>query len=125
MWKWRTFVTNSVSITATEAIDYKVIDLIANDHKELLQKVHAKSVTLANGKQVILNTDQTTLDEYLPTLKQKILAILSNPNLFYLLFMAGIIGLGFEMTHRGGSSPRSCWCYLHVAGLDINFCFAN
>jgi membrane-bound serine protease (ClpP class) len=101
----RSFVLASASITAQEALDNKVIDLIVADIAELLKGINGKTVTLESGNTVLLNTANVTVDKYRKTLKQEFLEILSNPNLFYLLYIAGLIGLGFELTHPGALFP--------------------
>lgn len=100
----RSFVSNSVSITAKEALENKVIDLIAKDKETLLQEVSGREV-LVNGSALTLDTVGVNLKVFKRSIRQKFLEILSNPNLFYLLFLAGIIGIGFELTHPGAIFP--------------------
>ena len=99
------FVVNSLSITAKEALEGKVIDLIADDRDELMKKIHGMEVTVAGGEKVGIDTEGATFSFYEKTLKQRFLEVLSHPNIFYLLFMAGLIGIGFELTHPGSMIP--------------------
>jgi membrane-bound serine protease (ClpP class) len=68
-----------------------------------------------------------TLDTYQPSLRERFLSILSNPNLFYLLFLAGMIGLGFELTHPGSLFPGvvggicMILALMATATLPVNF----
>lgn len=101
----RSFVATSVSITDTEALEHKVIDLTARDIPSLLEAADGREVTLEDGKKVTLATKGATTISHERTFRQKALEILSNPNLFYLLFMAGLIGLGYELTHPGMIFP--------------------
>ncbi|MBP9706119.1 MAG: nodulation protein NfeD [Oligoflexales bacterium] len=110
----RSFVTTSISITATEALEHKIIDFIAPDLRTLMQNIHGLKVELKNSpdslkpqniREVVLNTQSANIESFVPSFAQEILKILSNPNVFYLLFMAGIIGLGFELTHPGSIFP--------------------
>ncbi len=99
------FVTSAISITASEALQHNIIDFIADDPQALFNQAAGKKITL-NGKPTSFPEVKTLLlDDYKLTLGQKILSVLSNPNLFYLLFMAGLIGLGFELTHPGVFFP--------------------
>jgi membrane-bound serine protease (ClpP class) len=100
----RSFVVTSVSITDDEALENNVIDLVARDVPSLLEKLDGRVVELDSGKRLKLAADAGTM-KYELTLKQKLLDIVSNPNLFYLFFMAGLIGLGYELTHPGVFLP--------------------
>ena len=97
----KSFVARSISITEREALDNKVIDLIAGSEQELLKALDGRKVTLASGKVVTLATQDAKVEAFEPSPRQKLLEILSNPNLFYLLFLAGLIGIGYELTHPG------------------------
>ena len=97
-------VRESVSITEREALDLKVIDLIANDVNDLLQKIDGREVEVA-GRTVRLATAGAAIERQDMRLRQKVLNILANPNLAYLLMMAGILGLYVEFTHPGVFFP--------------------
>ena len=100
----RSFVISSLSITAQEALEHGVIDLVAPTLKRLLADIDAREVT-QNDTQFVLNTTDSEVVEYQPSLSRRLLELLGNPNLFYLLFLAGIVGLGFELTHPGALFP--------------------
>ncbi len=100
------FVATSVSVTDKEALDNKVIDLIAKDLPDLMDKIDGRVVTVQPGNAAVkLATKGAPRITYAKSLRQKLLEILSNPNLFYLLFMAGLAGLGYELTHPGMLFP--------------------
>jgi membrane-bound serine protease (ClpP class) len=101
----RSFVQTSVSITDTEALENKIIDFKASNSVELLNAMNGRKITLDDKTVVKLDTKEAGLVAYEKTFRQKILEILSNPNLFYLLFMAGLIGIGYELTHPGMLFP--------------------
>ncbi len=99
------FVVNSVSITASEAKSNNVIDLISDDLSSLMLAIDGREVKLAGDVRATLKTKDAKLVEYRKTPRQAFLEILSNPDLFYLLFIAGLIGIGFELTHPGVYLP--------------------
>lgn len=101
----RSFVQTSVSITDTEALENKIIDFKAANSAELLAAMNGRIITLDDKTTVKVDTKEAGLVAYEKTFRQKILEILSNPNLFYLLFMAGLIGIGYELTHPGMLFP--------------------
>ncbi len=100
----RSFVITSMSITAEEALEHKVIDLLASSREQLLEKLHGREVTQQERTMTVVSA-QARIVSYQPSLRQKALELLGNPNLFYLLFLAGLIGLGFELTHPGALFP--------------------
>ena len=97
-------VRRSVSITDKEALEKKVIDLIAVDVSDLLKQ--------ANGREVDVGGVKSTLDlsgvsvlRIEMGLKQKVINILAHPNIAYLLMMAGILGLYMEFSNPGALFP--------------------
>tara|TARA_B100001094_G_C18126867_1_gene769998 strand:- start:216 stop:1523 length:1308 start_codon:yes stop_codon:yes gene_type:complete len=99
------FVINSVSITAKEALENKVIDLLAQDTNQLFTKLNGRVVTLGSGKEITLTTNSATRIQFEKNTRHQFLEILSDPNIFYLLFIGGIIGIVFELTHPGSIVP--------------------
>ena len=97
-------VRKSLSITETEALDLNVIDFIAKDLDELLEIIDGEEVELKSGKK-ILNTKDAEIITLEMTFAQKMLSILSDPNITYILLMLGIYGLFFELYNPGAIFP--------------------
>lgn len=97
-------IRESVSITADEALKKNVIDLVAKDIDELLRLLEGKEVNLSSGK-LILKTAGLKKIFYKPGFRDKVLKIISNPNIAYILMMIGLAGLYFEMSHPGAIFP--------------------
>jgi membrane-bound serine protease (ClpP class) len=97
-------VRESVSITAEEALEKKVIDLVATDLDDLLRQLDGREITLQRGK-VALKTAGLTKSEYQPGFRDKILKTISDPNIAYILMMIGLAGLYFELSHPGAIFP--------------------
>jgi membrane-bound serine protease (ClpP class) len=93
-------VRESVSITEREAVELNVVDLVADDTEDLLAKIDGREVDV-NGRKVVLATAAAVVEEHEMRLRQRILDIIANPNLAYLLMMAGILGLYVEFTNPG------------------------
>jgi len=97
-------VRNSISITETEALKDSVIDLIANNVNDLLNKVDGRTVTTESGTGILHTKDSKII--YLDmSLQQKLLGLLSDPNIYYILFMLGTFGLLFELYNPGAIFP--------------------
>lgn len=97
-------VRNSASVTATVAFQEKIIDMIANDDQELLQQLDGKMVQLNSGT-VTLRTKSAKVMEYEMSFVEKLLNILSDPNIAYILMMLGFYGLMFELYNPGAILP--------------------
>jgi membrane-bound serine protease (ClpP class) len=97
-------VRKSLSITETEALNERVIDLIAVSIPDLLSKINGRKVNLPSGEK-ILNTKNAEVEEIGMNYKQKILNLLSDPNLAYILLMIGIYGILFELYSPGAIFP--------------------
>ena len=93
-------VRKSISITETEALKEGVVDLIANNMNDLLEKINGKEIHTAAGS-VVLNTRNAKIIYVEMSFQQKLLSILSDPNIAYILFMLGIYGLLFELYSPG------------------------
>jgi membrane-bound serine protease (ClpP class) len=97
-------VRDSVSIPETEALKLKVIDLIAKDLNDLLEKIDGKTVEKPKGV-IKLATKGLKIQELEMGFRQRFLATLSNPNIAYILMMIGLVGLYFELAHPGAIFP--------------------
>jgi membrane-bound serine protease (ClpP class) len=97
-------VRKSVSITAEEALEIKVIDLIARDMDELLLKLEGWSVQTKAGKKK-LKLKGVPVERVRENLRDRILKTISNPNIAYLLMLIGMAGLYFELSHPGTIFP--------------------
>lgn len=97
-------VRKSLSITETEALKLKVIDLIATDVKDLLKKIDSQKVSGSFGEK-ILATKNAEIVEFEMTIGQKFLRLISDPNIAYILLMIGLYGLLFELYNPGSIFP--------------------
>lgn len=97
-------VRESVSITEQEALQLGVIDIIAASREELLRQADGREVSV-KGAKVKLQLAGVEIVNREMRLKQKFLNILANPNVAYLLMMAGLLGLYVEFTHPGVFFP--------------------
>jgi len=97
-------VRKSVSITEQEALDKKVIDLIAANDRELLDLIDGKQIELATGTKT-LRTKNANIRLLEMGAVEKILNIVSDPNIAYLLMMLGFFGILFELYNPGAILP--------------------
>lgn len=93
-------VRESVSITETEALDKRVIDLIAEDIPTLIAKLDGRTVSI-NGTEVTLQTAQATVRYQSMSWRQRVLAVLSHPQIALMLLSLGSLGLLIELYNPG------------------------
>lgn len=97
-------VRKSVSVTETEALKLKIIDLVAPDLKTLLEAIDGRTVETASGKKK-LKTASARVVEMPMSSRHKILGALSDPNIAYILMLLGMYGLIFELSNPGSILP--------------------
>jgi len=97
-------VRRSYSYSETEALQDTVIDLIAKNDAELLKLVDGKKVELSSGD-VVLQTKAASVETYQMGFVEKLLNIISDPNIAYILLMLGFYGLMFELYNPGSTLP--------------------
>ena len=97
-------VRRSYSYTETEALQDSVIDMIAKNEKELLAMIDGKIVELNSGAKA-LQTVSATVEEYEMNIWEKMLNILSDPNIAYILMLLGMYGVLFELYNPGAMLP--------------------
>jgi len=97
-------VRESVSITEKEALDLKVIDLVAPDLTALLNAIDQKVVETSDGKHTLKIKEQKIRYKEMGV-RHKILDFISDPNVAYLLMLLGFYGIFFEMTNPGAIFP--------------------
>ena len=97
-------VRHSVAIGEREALAKNVIDIVAPDLRSLLTQANGRKTTVA-GRVVTLALADASVRRVRMTMGQRLLNTLADPNIVYLLLMAGLIGLYFEFAHPGVIFP--------------------
>jgi len=119
-------VRDSVSVTEREAVKLKIVDFVADSVDDLLAKANGRTVEV-RGQKVVLNTAGAPVQRFEMRLRQRLLDLLANPNVAYLLMMAGLLGLYVEFTSPGVVFPgvAGAICLLLAAAalqvLPINY----
>ena len=97
-------VRKSSSITEYEALKLKVIDLVANNLRELLDSCDQRKVSLPSGERT-LNTKGVEVRRIRISLRDEILGVITNPNIAYILYSLGMLGIFFELSNPGAIFP--------------------
>jgi membrane-bound serine protease (ClpP class) len=98
-------VREAATLSANGALETNVIDLIARDPAELLRKVDGRVVEVASGKAQRLATKDAVVETIDPGWISRFLAVITDPNVAFILLMVGIYGLIFEFMSPGAIAP--------------------
>jgi membrane-bound serine protease (ClpP class) len=97
-------VQNSVAATAQEALDLKVIDLMANDVNDLLNKIDGRTVKTAAGE-ITLHTQRAGINNIDMNIAEIFLHTLVDPNLALILLQIGLLAIAVELYNPGAIIP--------------------
>ena len=99
-----TAVSKGESLSAEAALELGVIEVISNDIPGLLEAIDGRTVTTEFGP-VTLATAGLTIERQLPDWRTRLLSVITNPSIAYLLLLVGIYGLIFEGYNPGAIVP--------------------
>jgi membrane-bound serine protease (ClpP class) len=111
-------VRESKSFTDKEALDNHLIELVARDDQDLLEKLDGREVTRLDGTRQVLHTRGAKIEVYERNLRQKILSAVSDPNLALVLLVLGALGIYVEFTSPGLIVPGILGAILALLGLS-------
>ncbi|MBS3997821.1 MAG: nodulation protein NfeD [Hydrogenophaga sp.] len=97
-------VREAVSLSAQEALRERVIDVVATDIDDLLAQIDGRSVRMATGEQR-LQTSGLRTEAQPPDWRHRLLGVIANPSLAFILLMVGVYGLMFEFSSPGFGIP--------------------
>jgi membrane-bound serine protease (ClpP class) len=109
-------VRESISSTAEEAFDVGIVDLVATDVDDLLRQLDGHEVEMDAGR-ITLTTANAATVELEPSLRERFLARITDPNIAYLLMLLGFFGLIFELQNPGSIFPGV------IGGISILLAF--
>jgi len=110
-------VLNSKSYTDNEALQLHLIDLIAPSNQALLDSLDGRTITRFDGSTVTLHTRNATLTQVEPTLREKILDRMMDPNLAVLILMLGGLLIYLEFNSPGTIIPGALGTLLLLTAL--------
>ena len=97
-------IRESANITEKEALRLNVVEYVVPTIDSLLLAIHGQEVEVLSGHR-ILNTEKARIESYEMNWRQKILDMLSDPNILYILFLVGITGISLELYNPGSILP--------------------
>ncbi len=109
-------VREAASVTSRDALDLGVIDLIATDLDDLLKQLDGRAVTTVAGEKT-LSTADIAIERIEPSLIEKILGFIANPNIAVILMSLATTGIIIEMWNPGTIFPGAVGITCLVLGL--------
>jgi membrane-bound serine protease (ClpP class) len=100
-----TAVTDGKAFTETEALNDKLIDVIANSPEDLFSKLNGQTIKRFDGSQTHLNLSNPEVVNVQMSARQQFLARIVQPDVFFILLISGVLGLYVEFTHPGMIAP--------------------
>jgi membrane-bound serine protease (ClpP class) len=100
-----TAVTDAKAFTEQEALDGKLIDIIANSPEDLIHQLDGRTITRFEGEKTTLALKNAVITEFQLSARQKFLARIVQPDAFFLLLLVAALGLYTEFTHPGMVAP--------------------
>jgi membrane-bound serine protease (ClpP class) len=109
-------VRESISSTVEEAAEVGIADLVASDMDDLLRQLDGRTVEMDGGRITLATANAETL-ELKPSLRERFLSRITDPNIAYLLMLLGFFGLIFELQNPGSILPGV------IGGISILLAF--
>ncbi len=98
-------ITESKAFTEKEALDGKMIDLIVSSPDELVRQLDGRSIKRLDGAQTTLSLKNASRTPFELSARQKFLARIVQPDVFFVLLILGVLGVYTEFTHPGAIAP--------------------
>jgi membrane-bound serine protease (ClpP class) len=110
-------VRESVSYTDREALDLKLIDLIAGEPEALLRQLDGREIVRFDGSRQTLHLAGVPVVAYVPSPRQRLFLAIADPNIALLLLVLGALGIYVEFTSPGLVAPGVIGAVLVLLGL--------
>jgi membrane-bound serine protease (ClpP class) len=111
-------IRQAKSFTEKEALDQKLIELIANSEQQLFQELNGREITRWDGRKVTLHLAGAGLIETKRTLRERVMAAIADPNIGFILMVLGVLGIYVEFTSPGLIFPGIAGAILALLGLS-------
>ena len=98
-------ITEGSAYTEKEALDGKMIDLVVNSPDELVRQLDGRTIKRFDGTEAKLSLKNAARTPFELSARQKFLARIVEPDVFFVLLILGVLGLYTEFTHPGVIAP--------------------
>jgi len=94
-------VYEAKSFTEQEALTDRLADLVVTDEKQLLEQLNGREIVRFDGRRQTLSLEDPRVIEYQPTLREKVVSAVADPNIAFVLLILGALGIYIEFTSPG------------------------
>lgn len=109
-------ITRAENVTSTEALRLRAIDVLAISETELLQQIEGRTVRMTDGT-ITLSLKEATVVDVEDDFRDRLLLLIADPNLAYILMMIGIVGIMAEIQYPGSIFPGVIGSICLILGL--------
>jgi membrane-bound serine protease (ClpP class) len=111
-------VRKAKAFTEKEALDQKLIDLIASDEQQLFKQLDGREITRWDGRKEVLHVAGATVTEVRRTLRERLMASIADPNIGFILLVLGALGIYVEFSSPGLIFAGVAGAILFLLGLS-------
>jgi membrane-bound serine protease (ClpP class) len=111
-------VFEAKSFSDREALENKLIDLVASDEQHLLAQLDGRPIVRFDGRRETLRLSQARIVDYSPTIRERVLSSISDPNIAFILLVLGVLGIYLEYLSPGLIFPGVAGGILLLLGLS-------
>ena len=113
-----TTIRAAKAFTEKEALDQKLIELIANNEQQLFQELDGREITRWDGRKLTLHLAGASVTETKRTVREQVIAAIADPNIGFILMVLGVLGIYVEFTSPGLIFPGIAGAILALLGLS-------
>ena len=111
-------VLESKSFTDKEALENRLIDLVARDESDLLRQLEGREVVRFDGRKQVLRVAGATVVNYELTWREQLVSAVSDPNIALVLLVLGALGIYIEFSSPGLIAPGVAGGIMVLLGLS-------
>jgi membrane-bound serine protease (ClpP class) len=111
-------VRKAKAFTEKEALDQKLIDLIASDEQQLFKDLDGREITRWDGRKQVLHVAGATVMEVRRTLRERLIGSIADPNIGFILLVLGALGIYVEFSSPGLIFPGVAGAILVLLALS-------
>ncbi len=111
-------IRQAKSFTEMEALDQKLIELIASSEQQLLQQLNGREITRWDGRKLTLHLAGASVTEAPLSLRERVIVAIADPNIGFILLVLGALGIYVEFTSPGLIFPGIAGAILLLLGLS-------
>ncbi len=111
-------IREAKSFTDKEALDQKLIELIANSERQLFEELNGREITRWDGRKLTLHLAGASVTEVQRTLRERVIGAIADPNIGFILLVLGVLGVYVEFTSPGLIFPGIAGAILALLGLS-------